>query len=241
MNAAEFFGAMFDPFKRITDFSGRSTRPQFWPFIFLYYAGSQLVTLAMISPFMSRVNAIVEAQAQSQAEPDPDAFAKLFTDGSFTEMMKTAVGLSVILSLLFLVPLAGAVTRRLHDTNRSGLWALPSVLLLLSGLFLMWRVIAPFLFHGIPDRNFINPQEIFQAIIPIFINNLLYIITIITLLVFCAQDGTIGPNRFGEDPKGRGPAVEAVRSARPASVRLAPQTSETPPPNTPKAPARVIK
>jgi uncharacterized membrane protein YhaH (DUF805 family) len=241
MNAAEFFGAMFDPFKRITDFSGRSTRPQFWPFIFLYYAGSQLVTLAMISPFMSRVNRIVEAQAQSQGEPDPEAFAKLFTDGSFIEMMKTAVGISVILSLLFLVPLAGAVTRRLHDTNRSGLWALPSVLLLMSGLFLMWRALGPFLFHGIPDMNAINPQDIVQAIIPIFVNNLLYIITIIMLLVVCAQDGTVGSNRFGEDPKGRDPATEAVRSARPAGVRLAPQTSETPSPDTPKPVARVIK
>jgi uncharacterized membrane protein YhaH (DUF805 family) len=204
MNAAEFFGAMFDPFKRITDFSGRSTRPQFWPFIFLYYAGSQLVTFAMMSPFMSRVNQIAEAQAQSQGEPDPEAFAKLFADGSFTDMLKNAVGLSVILSLLFLVPLAGAVTRRLHDTNRSGLWALPSVLLLLSVLFLTWRVLGPIFFNGIPDMNTINPQDIVQAIIPIFANNLLYIITIIMLLVFCAQDGTVGPNRRAQGSRSSG-------------------------------------
>jgi uncharacterized membrane protein YhaH (DUF805 family) len=235
MNAREFFGAMFDPLKRMTDFSGRSTRAQFWPFIFLYYIASQVASLIAITPFMNRVNALSAAQAQG--EPDPEAFAALFTDGEFGGMFTKILLVSIVLALLFLIPLAGAVTRRLHDTNRSGFWALPSLIFLASGLFLMLRLITPYLSHSAPS---FEVEDISSTILPIFANNVVYLICVITLIVFCVQDGTVGANRYGEDPKGRDPEEEAERTARYAETRKLRERAKKDPTQT-RAPARLIK
>jgi uncharacterized membrane protein YhaH (DUF805 family) len=235
VNAREFFGAMFDPPKRLTDFTSRSTRAQFWPFIFLYYALSQIASFLAISPFMNRVNALSAAQAEG--EPDPEAFAALFSDGLFEDMFSRILVVTAILALLFLVPMAGAVTRRLHDTNRSGFWALPCLILLVSGLVMMWRLFAQH--RGQPMADFVV-EDYVSPFLMLFANNLVYIICVITLIVFCAQDGTAGPNRFGEDPKRRDPAEEAERAQKLAETRKLRQKSKKDPSQT-RPPARLIK
>jgi uncharacterized membrane protein YhaH (DUF805 family) len=235
MNAREFFGSMFDPLKRLTDFTSRSTRAQFWPFIFLYYALSQIASFMAISPFMNRVNALSAAQAEG--EPDPEAFTALFADGLFMDMISRSLWVTAILALLFCIPLAGAVTRRLHDTNRSGFWALPCLILLLSGLVMMWRLFAQY--RGQPTTDFVF-EDYVSPFLMLFANNLVYIICVITLIVFCAQDGTVGLNRFGEDPKGRDPAEEAERAQKLAEARQM-RASSKKEPSQARPPARLIK
>ncbi len=65
--------------------------------------------------------------------------------------------LGLLLGLALLLPSLAVMIRRLHDTNRSGWWAL----LVLTG------------------------------------------IGSIVLLVFAIQEGTAGPNTYGQDPKSR--------------------------------------
>jgi uncharacterized membrane protein YhaH (DUF805 family) len=239
MNAGQFFGAMFDPFKRITDFAGRSTRPQFWPFVFFQYAVGQIVSFIVISPFMTRLNQISAAQAEGN--PDPEAITALFTDGSFVGMMKTSLLASAVLNLVFLVPLAGAAVRRLHDTNRSGLWTLPYAFLMFCGVFLAWRMIWPLLSGADVNLAGITPEVIFRAIIPLLIFGLLNLGVLITLIVFCVQDGTIGPNRYGEDPKGRDPAKEEEKRAKLAERLATREEIRKGPDATPSAPARIVE
>jgi uncharacterized membrane protein YhaH (DUF805 family) len=235
VNAREFFGSMFDPLKRVTDFSSRSTRAQFWPFIFLYYALSQIASFIAISPFMNRINALSAAQAEG--EPDPEAFAALFSDGLFADMISRSLWATAILALLFLIPLAGAVTRRLHDTNRSGLWALPCLILLVSSLVMMWQLFARYKAQAPTGVDF---EQLLSPFLLLLANNVVYLICVITLIVFCAQDGTVGANRFGEDPKGRDPAEEAERAQRLAEARKMRESSKM---NTGQArpPARLVK
>jgi uncharacterized membrane protein YhaH (DUF805 family) len=239
MNAGEFFGAMFDPFKRITDFAGRSTRAQFWPFVFFQYAVGQIASFTVISPFMTRLNQITANQPQG--EPDPEALAALFTDGSFVSMIRTSLWVSAALNLIFLVPLAGAAVRRLHDTNRSGLWTLPYALMMGCSLFAIWRYILPLLSGADVNLAAITSEGLVQAIVPIMIFGLLNLIILITLIVFCVQDGTIGPNRFGEDPKGRDPAEEAEKQAKLAKRLATREEIGNNPAATPSAPARIIE
>ncbi len=184
MNASQFFGAMFDPFRRLTDFSSRSTRPEFWPFIFLMIATNQLLAVAAISP------SFLFAQRQAL---NPDIRQNL--EPEFESLFKRFFILCLAGFLIFLLPLCGAVVRRLHDTNRSGFWALPSAILLIFGFAASWFVFNGFLRNGGDDI----PPLFFL----LFFNNFAYIATLVMLIVFCVQDGTAGRNRFGLDPQGR--------------------------------------
>jgi uncharacterized membrane protein YhaH (DUF805 family) len=238
MNASEFFGAMFDPLKRFADFSGRSTRGQFWPFVFFWYAVQQIIGWIAMSPFMERINKISEAAALGEEEAA--AAMQNFDFSIFTEMLTRIAWLSGGVMALLLLPMAAAITRRLHDTNRSGFWALPTLLLLIAGLFVAWRLMAPYIGANAAPLS----VDILSGLMPTLIINLLYIITIIMLIVFCVKDGTIGPNHYGEDPKGRievedvevksiARGVAVISDAPPAS----PKPSASPPT---RGPARIV-
>ncbi|WP_373997368.1 DUF805 domain-containing protein [Brevundimonas intermedia] len=84
--------------------------------------------------------------------------------------------------------LAAAVTRRLHDTGRPGYWGLPPVVFLLIGLTLF-----PVLMNRVlNDAN--PPMALFFGL---FLNNLLYIASLIGLVVLLLLDGAKTANRYG--------------------------------------------
>lgn len=93
-------------------------------------------------------------------------------------------GLAIIISLAFIIPSIAVSVRRLHDTNRTGWWLLAP----LGGYVLV----------------FLGASMESGAIS--LIGMLIAIGFAITLIVFYFLDGTPGPNRYGEDPKGRGTA-----------------------------------
>ena len=93
--------------------------------------------------------------------------------------------LSGILALVTFVPSIAVGVRRLHDTNRSGWW-------LLIGF-------APYL---------LSMALVFSGNLVIGgVVSLVALIGMIALLIFLVLDGTKGPNKYGEDPKG-GPSSE---------------------------------
>ncbi len=93
--------------------------------------------------------------------------------------------LSGLWNLGTLLPYAAVAWRRLHDTNRTGLWTLapliPLILLLIG------------MFAGDP----LNPTG------PLFWLGLAGVVILsIVNIVFWASRGTVGPNQYGEDPLG---------------------------------------
>jgi uncharacterized membrane protein YhaH (DUF805 family) len=110
-------------------------------------------------------------------------------------IIESALGLSANmgsygpLSLLFLIatliPQIAVGIRRLHDTDRSGWWVA-----VLFGLLLL--VIGAIL------------TQVSQALGLVLA--LAYCVVVIMFLVFMVLPGTNGPNRYGDDPKGRGAA-----------------------------------
>lgn len=92
--------------------------------------------------------------------------------------------LYVLVSLALLVPALAVSVRRLHDSDRSGWW-----------LWLFW---GPYLL------SLVTTSAESDALTGIL--GLLLMAGSIVLLVFYFLDGTPGPNRYGEDPKGRGTA-----------------------------------
>jgi uncharacterized membrane protein YhaH (DUF805 family) len=235
MNASQFFGAMFDPFKRITDFSGRSTRPQFWPFMFLMYAAQQVASYIVLMPFLEQIEAL------GKVNPDADTLPPLTID--FAGLMQNMMLLSAISFVVFTIPLAGALVRRLHDTNRSGYWALPSLILAIISF--------AFMAYALPQLKSLTLDTVMGLIGPFMIIGVLAMVMSITLIVFCIQDGTVGTNDYGSDPKDRSeetvwkpaPSPGAGDGPRgPARVITSDDAAGSPvaPEDKPKGPARVV-
>lgn len=98
---------------------------------------------------------------------------------------------SVLLGLGLLLPSLAVLTRRMHDTDRSGLW----VLAFYGGLFfcaiVMFGAIASQ--HDAPE-----PTPAAATVIGLFA--LAFMAGAIWLLVLVCTKGTTGPNRYGPDP-----------------------------------------
>jgi uncharacterized membrane protein YhaH (DUF805 family) len=100
---------MFQPLRKYADFNGRARRAEYWLFALL---------MILISIPFSIIAEIVEATG----EMDPA------TAGLFLVFGLAMVGL--------LIPSLAVTVRRLHDSNRSGWWALIGLIPLIGGLVL---------------------------------------------------------------------------------------------------------
>jgi uncharacterized membrane protein YhaH (DUF805 family) len=152
----------------LTQFSGRESRGEFWPWVG--------VTIALyLLLFMGSV-ALLFAQISSGNEESPVPVLSLM----FT---MNEIAIAAILALL-----AAAVVRRLHDSNRTGAWGLLPLPSLVIALVLMPEISA-----GTPN----NPEPDMDLFFVLFFNNMIYLVLLIVLIVMCAKPSTIGDNRFG--------------------------------------------
>lgn len=94
---------------------------------------------------------------------------------------RAALLLWVACALALFLPILAVTVRRLHDINRSGWWV---------ASYAFGPVVAMISLISLPAAIFVA--------VP------LYILWIM-VYVFTLLDGTVGPNRFGEDPRGRTP------------------------------------
>lgn len=87
-----------------------------------------------------------------------------------------------IIWLALLIPSIAVAVRQLHDTSRRGWWILLALVpyLLVNGADTM----------GSEELALVGAPAVLVALV--------------AWIVFCVLDGTPGPNRFGEDPKGCG-------------------------------------
>ena len=119
-----------------------------------------------------------------------------------------------LVSLVLLLPGFAVLTRRLHDTNRSGWWL--GIPLIVLGLL---AVITAVVFVGVAKAANIDPTTLSDpanvpseaatslmlvGIMVIVLAGLAFIWGVV-MIVFATLDGTAGPNDYGEDPKGRQP------------------------------------
>lgn len=95
-------------------------------------------------------------------------------------LIACAIAAAIVTALL-----AAAVTRRLHDTGRSGCWGLVPVALLSTGVSGMGWLLGRGDVGGIP-------------LLLLFLNNMVYLGSVALLVVFLVLPGTSGPNRFGD-------------------------------------------
>lgn len=182
-------------FGGLADFSGRSSRTDFWFYaifitliaggIWAFVMGLEVnKAFAEINEFAAKnpdnVKIVTSATGQSVSikpgNPDlgPD-FGYLIA------------WISVITAMSIALVSASAV-RRLHDSNRTGLWVLLPMPFLFGGFWLMRSVSVDFQASIQP-----NMGTFFLA----FINNLIYLVSLGFLAFLLLRSGTAGENRFG--------------------------------------------
>lgn len=168
---------MLLPLKRYAEFSGRSRRMEYWMF-FLFQI--------LIGVAFWVLLAIVGGGALMTGG-DPSAVAAA---GGAAMILFALYGL---VSLALLIPGIAVTVRRLHDTNRTGWWFLAPVL----GYVIM--LVGTAMVASSPE----NPG---LGGIVMMVGGIAALGLAVTLLVFMLLEGTKGPNKYGEDPKGGTPA-----------------------------------
>ncbi len=199
----------------IARFSGRDDRQVFWPFAGTV-AGLLVLGTAMVAV---PVAMSISAKAAAAAERVP-----LQIGGYHPELMpdfgSLLGGMSIIVALA-IVLLAAAVTRRLHDVNRRGVWALLPLPFLAAG----FRIL-PELFNGVDAVLETTDRKIsFYALI--LTDNLFYLIAFVLLILLLARKSYRGDNRFGpgsgfipeaeDEAFGNRPPMKGPATHRPAT------------------------
>ena len=119
-NLFSAYGAMF---AKMFDFKSRSTRSEYW---YAYLANFIIMLIFTIALFT----------VDYAAGTDLDAL------GNVKQIYKTIFDItnyvSMVYSLVILVPQLSLIVRRLHDTNRSAFFALLAFATPVGSIFLMW-------------------------------------------------------------------------------------------------------
>lgn len=194
--------------KGLFDFSGRENRQPFWLWILIVYIAQFVVmTIAMIPLMMSWFDQMMPAM---QGDPhkfdnDPQAVFQLMMP-----MMQNMIMVMFVIAVLFLALTVAAVVRRLHDSGRSGWWASP---------YYAMQIVSPIVMASIFPRYFTvmatmtsakpgsppdmtNPafQQAMQSMSLLSLVNTLGFAILVMMIVFLVLPGTVGTNRFGDDP-----------------------------------------
>lgn len=177
-------------------FSGRDRPGQFWPYAVLLFLLSMIAGFAVIVPamidMMVRLQRFLIEHPEGLPPPsdpyDPSEPAlppELMPDFSGTALPMAAV------NLVFVLLLAAAMVRRLHDADRTGWWALMPVPFMAVGAASWERAMA---------MSTGAPMAADPASLLLMLNSLFYWGSAIALVVMLVQAGTPGPNRFGPPP-----------------------------------------
>jgi uncharacterized membrane protein YhaH (DUF805 family) len=180
----------------VLQFNGRSSRTDFWVYaIFVFLLAIGLWGVVMATE-MGRTFA--EVQQYAKVHPDrvtitssPSGIAyhiKGNTPGigpDFGYLLACISGIAVVSIAL----LASAAVRRLHDTDRTGLWVLLPLPFLFGGLWIMSQVFHEFQTAAQPEMGLFALG---------FVNNLVYLATVGFVAFLLLRSGSTGPNRFGE-------------------------------------------
>lgn len=180
-------------------FSGRDSLGRFWPYaatvvVAVFIIGGAGAAWAM-QPFFADTQAFASANPEAATvttspgsysiaidATHPDAPTPDFS-GFFT-VMAMMVGSVVIL-------LAAAVARRLHDSGLPAYLGLIPLVFLTVGLSLFPLMMAD------AEKGGETNLGLFAAL---FLNNILYLVALGTLIVLLARRSVEGPNRYGPQP-----------------------------------------
>ena len=180
---------------RLTNFKGRDTRGQFWPWAACVVGGIILIWFvavgSVVGGMVSQMTAYSEAHPDQATVTTADGSTSIAIEGSHPEFIPDFGVLFWILGgmvIAAVVLLAAAVARRLHDRGRSAFWGLAPLPFLTFGLVAVPAVMNEITTGVEPD------MRLFFAI---FLNNICYLAVLLTLIIQLSGAGQPEANRFG--------------------------------------------
>lgn len=192
----------------IADFRGRENRQPFWLWILIVYIVQFIVMMIAIVPLM--ISWVDQMAPAMQGDPhrldnDPQAVFQLMMP-----MMQNMMTVMLVIAVLFLALTVAAVVRRLLDSDRSGWWASPYYAmqivspLVMASIFPRYFTIMASMASAKPGSppDMTNPafQQAMQSMTLMSLVNVLGFAILVMMIVFLVLPGTVGPNRFGDDP-----------------------------------------
>lgn len=184
----------WDHFRRLAGFKGREDRASFWPYAAFVFGLSMVGMFAVMVPTMA--DSMRKMQEFAAAHPDQatvtsgPAHYSISIEGNHPELMPDMGDMISAISIISLVAVllyAAAVVRRLHDRGKSGFWGLMPVPFLIYSFVQMPRVFGTVAEGGQPNLG---------LFFSIFFSNMLYLVALITLIVFLAGNGDPEPNQY---------------------------------------------
>ncbi|MGH6745963.1 uncharacterized protein DUF805 [Novosphingobium sp. PhB57] len=181
---------------RLAKFSGRETRAAFWPWAavvvgLVLLGGVAAMTPQVLASMAKMRKFALEHPDQATITSGPGHY-EISIEGHHPELMPDmgpfVLALEGTMAVL-IVLIAAAAVRRLHDTGRSGAWALLPL---------------PFLFFGFSRMPVLFADPVFDTRLfgLLFLNNLCYLAALGALILLLARSGKPGENRFGPEPRG---------------------------------------
>lgn len=176
-------------------FSGRTGRQSFWLYamVVLLSAGAAWAVAFgwVFSRMFARIHRFAIEHPELVRETRGAGSYSVEVDGYHPELVPDFSGLILVMGIIVSVVvllLAASVVRRLHDGGRSGWWGLPPALLLATGLGMMAHVFA----------SLRGPEPDMALFALLFVNNLVYLITLLALVLQLVRAATPGTNRYGD-------------------------------------------
>jgi uncharacterized membrane protein YhaH (DUF805 family) len=190
---------MFQPLKKYADFNGRARRSEYWLWqLFLFGVGIVFAIIQQVA---------LGGAAATMANHAADAADVMQMGGPFLILMV----IRLVFALAVLIPSIAVSVRRMHDTNRTGWWIVFPTVVFFAALIIYAVVDGANFMTAMQNIHAINkdsndPSAAFailgtlgKAMLWVFLPT--FVAKIVTF-VFRVLDGTSGPNRYGQDPKG---------------------------------------
>lgn len=178
-------------------FSGRDRRATFWLYALAVVGvcmvlGNALLAPIMLDAFAGAEHIAIDHAASPPVEP-PGEDMIMVVEGGVPGLpdFRLFFLVTILTAVATVALLAAAVSRRLHDSGRSGLWGLMPLPFLTASLIGFPIMMSGFVSPAGPD---------FSLFGLLFVSNLAYMTTLVVLIVLLSLRSTVGPNRFGEEP-----------------------------------------
>lgn len=182
---------------RLTDFSGRESRPSFWWYVlfivvFQFVAGFLAAIPMVISSGMSAFDAV-------QSGGDPEQVETLMFAG-MAEAMETQIYISAALSVLVMLLLVASFVRRLQDGGFPGfLAAVPfglQIVAIAGSISMIGEMQEMFAAASDPEQ-----LQQMQSDLAFTWGSIAGWLAILMVVGFGVMKSQHGPNRYGEEPE----------------------------------------
>ncbi len=183
----------------LTNPNGRDARQTFWYFVLIIAVCQVGVTMLISIPMtMSAMAESISAVSQG-ADPEQINATMMANMGA---TMGPQIWVGAIASLIGTLLLMCSFIRRLHDSGKSGYWALLVLIAQLAGIAYSISTIEDIqaYFSSISDLETLNPGTMLQQQKDMAAKGLVRWVGPIIVIIFGVMKSTDGPNAYGEKP-----------------------------------------